>query len=241
MQVVSRKPDYGLDAPGIVRGSLLFGGLGICAGILLARRARTVFVAVGAATALGSAVPFVEGVLMLDYARAGKFRCRQRFLDSIQWNGQETVLDIGTGRGLLLIGAARRTAGRVVGIDLWNQQDLSGNRAENTLINAEIEGVADRIEIRHQDAREMDLPDCTFDVVVSNLCLHNIRDSEGRAQACREIVRVLKPGGTAVISDFMAIEEYRHAFLAAGCEVEPAQRIHFFPPLKMIKARKPLA
>ena len=197
--------------------------------------------ALGAATMLGSAVPFVQGVLMLHYARVGKFQCRDRILNLITWNGQEGVLDIGTGRGLLLIGAAKRTGGRVVGIDLWSQEDLSENRLENTLTNAEIEGVKDRIEIRNQDAQNMDLPDCTFDVVISNLCLHNIRTLEGRERACREIVRVLKPGGTAVISDYTAIEEYERAFETAGCHVEPAERIYSFPPLKVMKARKPSA
>jgi SAM-dependent methyltransferase len=238
---VNRKLDYGVDAPGIVRNCLVFGGLGICAGILLARRGRRMSVALGAATAIGSAVPFALGVLMLHYSKAGKFRSRDQILDSIKWNGQEAVLDIGTGRGLLLIGAAKRTDGRVVGIDLWKQEDLSQNRLENTLTNAEIEGVKDRIEIRNQDAQRMDLPDCTFDVVISNLCLHNIPTPEGRDRACREIVRVVKPGGMAVISDYTAIEEYRRAFEAAGCHVEPAQRIHFFPPLKVVRARKPSA
>ena len=178
---------------------------------------------------------------MLHYSRAGKFHCRDRIMDFIEWNGQEAVLDIGTGRGLLLVAAAKRTGGRVVGIDLWNKEDLSENRLENTLANAEIEGVKDRVEIRNQDAQKMDLPDCSFDVVISNLCLHNIPTLEGRERACREIVRVLKPGGMAVISDYTAIEEYERAFATAGCHVEPAQRIHFFPPLKAMKARKPPA
>ncbi len=233
--------DYGLDAPGIVRNFLVFGGLGICAGVLLARRGRRTSVALGAAMALGSAVPFTQGLLMLHYSKSGKFRCRDRILDFIQWNGQEAVLDIGTGRGLLLVGAAGRTAGRVVGIDLWRNEDLSANRPENTLVNAEIEGVGHRVEIRNQDAQKMDLPDCSFDVVVSNLCLHNLPAPEGRERACREIVRVLKPGGIAVISDYTATREYERAFAAAGCRVEPAQRIYFCPPLKVVKARKPSA
>jgi SAM-dependent methyltransferase len=241
MPRVNRKLDYGVDAPCIVRNCLVFGGLGICAGILLARRGHRISVALGAATAIGSAVPFAQGVLMLHYSKAGKYRCRDQILDSIKWNGQEAVLDIGTGRGLLLIGAAKRTGGRVVGIDLWNQEDLSRNSPANTLTNAEIEGVEDHVEVQNQDAEKMDLPDCTFDVVISNLCLHNIPTPEGRERACREIVRVLKPGGMAVISDYTAIEEYKRAFAAAGCQVEPAQRIHFFPPLKVVKARKPSA
>ena len=42
----------------------------------------------------------------------------------IPWRGNETVLDVGTGRGLLMIGAARRlTTGISVGIDIWSAKD----------------------------------------------------------------------------------------------------------------------
>jgi ubiquinone/menaquinone biosynthesis C-methylase UbiE len=120
-----------------------------------------------------------------------------------------------------------------------NPADLSGNLRENALANAEIEGVRDRIEIRNQDARAMDFPDGIFDVVVSNLCLHNIPAREGREQACREMVRVLKPGGVAVISDLAAIAEYQRAFVAAGCQVDAPRRICCFPPVRAVRARKP--
>ena len=85
----------------------------------------------------------------------------------------------------------------------------------------------------------MDFADCTFDAVFSNLCLHNIPTVEGRQQACREIARVLKPGGVAVISDFKALEDYERAFASAGFHVEPARRFNFFPPLKIVRAQKP--
>lgn len=80
------------------------------------------------AIALASAVPFAQGLLMIYYAKAGKFRCRDRILNFIDWKGQEAVLDVGTGRGLLLIGAAKRTTGRAVGIDLWSQEDFMASR-----------------------------------------------------------------------------------------------------------------
>jgi cyclopropane fatty-acyl-phospholipid synthase-like methyltransferase len=52
-------------------------------------------------------------------------------LDRIEWTGQEEVLDVGCGRGLMLIGAAKRlTTGKATGIDIWQAEDLSGNRPE---------------------------------------------------------------------------------------------------------------
>lgn len=234
-----KTPDYGLDAPGIVRNCLLLGGLGLCAGGWLAWREHHALMWLGVVTCIAGAVPFSQGLLMIHYSKAGKFRCRDRILDFIAWKGQEAVLDVGTGRGLLLIGAAKRTCGRAVGIDLWSQKDLSKNSAESAMANAAIEGVADRVEVCDQDAQHMLFSDCSFDAVFSNLCLHNIPALEGRQQACREIARVLKPQGSAVISDYTALEDYARAFAAAGCHVEPPCRINLFPPLRVVRVRKP--
>jgi SAM-dependent methyltransferase len=73
----------------------------------------------------------------------------------------------------------------------------------------------------------------------TNLCVHNIPTRHGRRRACREIARVLKPQGTAVISDYTAIEDYAGAFAAEGCHMEPPYRINFVPPLKVVRVRKP--
>jgi SAM-dependent methyltransferase len=76
--------------------------------------------------------------------------------------------------------------------------------------------------------------------VLSNLCLHNIYDAPGRAQACYEIARVLKPGGTAVISDYKHMREYSAAFTEDGVTVElcPLDWTGTFPPLRILVARK---
>jgi ubiquinone/menaquinone biosynthesis C-methylase UbiE len=178
---------------------------------------------------------------MLIYSKAGKFRQRDRMLAKVHWTGAETVLDVGAGRGLLLIGAAKRlTTGHAVGIDIWNAEDLSGNSPQALLGNIAIEGVESRTEIKSEDARKMSFADGTFDVVLSNLCLHNIYQQEGRALACREISRVLKPGGVAVISDFRHMREYAVAFTACGLTVEfcPLDWAGTFPPLRILIARK---
>lgn len=107
------------------------------------------------------------------------------------------------GRGLLMIGAAKKVnTGRAVGIDIWSKDDLSGNSREKPLRNVELEGAGDRVEVRNHNATALQFPDDSFNVVLSNLCIHNIPSREGRERACREILRVLKPGGKAVIADF---------------------------------------
>jgi SAM-dependent methyltransferase len=239
---MAQKPDYGIDAPKVIR-NLLIGGV---ACVVVAFTFPTV--TIGHVTfqpypGLLYSAPwlFAPAILMLIYAKAGKFRHRDRILAKVSWTGAETVLDVGSGRGLLLIGAAKRlTTGHAVGIDIWNAEDLSGNSPQALLGNIAIEGVEGKTEVKSEDARKMSFPDGTFDVVLSNLCLHNIYQQEGRAQACREIARVLKSGGVAVISDFKHMREYAAAFTARGLTVElcPLDWAGTFPPLRILVARK---
>jgi ubiquinone/menaquinone biosynthesis C-methylase UbiE len=78
-------------------------------------------------------------------------------------------------------------------------------------------------------------------VVLSNLCLHNISEQAGRFKACHEIVRVLKQGGVAIISDYKHMREYESELINCGLTVEmyPLDWIRTFPPLRILAARKP--
>ena len=139
---------------------------------------------------------------MFASSRSGKLRARDRILARLKLRGNETVLDVGCGHGLLLIAAAKHLPqGRAVGIDLWSQLDQSDNSRENTLRNAVLEGVAQRVSIHDGDARKLPFTDCSFDATVAHFVIHNIRGREGRRQAIREIVRTLNPGGQVAISD----------------------------------------
>jgi SAM-dependent methyltransferase len=246
-----RKVDYGTDAPGVIRTLFVTGGL-LLAGVVFGPPAIGPFRMGGTSVTVGLRGMFtggaisclVGGALMILYAEVGKFRHRDRMLAMIPWTGAENVLDVGTGRGLLAIGAAKRlTTGRVVGIDIWNAADLTGNTADSFLANAELEGVAERVEVRNADARRMPFPVGSFDVVLSNVCLHNIPDARGRADACREIGRVLRPGGVALISDFRETARYAAAFREADFRVERSGLGLFdtYPPIRIVTARKPAA
>ena len=70
------------------------------------------------------------------------------------------MLDIGCGRGLMLVGAARRLkTGQAVGIDLWRAEDQADNSPPAAQANAHTEGVSDRIRIDTGDARQLPYPD----------------------------------------------------------------------------------
>ena len=71
--------------------------------------------------------------------------------------------------------AERLTTGRAVGFDLWSKWDQSGNAAEATMSNAVAEGVADRVELHTADMAALPFEDDSFDVIVSNIAVHNIK------------------------------------------------------------------
>jgi arsenite methyltransferase len=236
------RPDYGVDAPGVIRNLLLSAAIVFLIAIFIPkfRIGGVIFITRPMAW---SFAPWLAlgGILMLIYVKWGKFRQRDRMISLIPWTGKETVLDVGTGRGLLMIGAAKNlTSGKSIGIDIWSAKDLSGNRPENAIRNADLEGVADKIEVRSEDATKMSFPDATFDIALSNLCIHNIPTREGRESACREIVRVLKPGGVALISDFIRLGEYAAAFRKAGARAERARWfwVDTFPPMGILRVTK---
>ena len=223
--MTAEAPDYGLDAPGVVRNLFLCGGAGMLlwaskaagwwSAALVLGPVRIELAPMGLFAGLGC---LGMGVWMIWTSKVGKIREREKLLDRLSWTGAERVLDVGCGRGLMLIGAAKRlTTGRATGIDIWQAEDLSGNRPEATLGNARKEGVADRIEIKTADMREIPFPDATFDRIVSCAAIHNLYEAPDRARAIAEIARVLKPGGQAVIDDIRHGREYAAAFSASGC------------------------
>jgi len=235
------KADYGIDAPQVIR-NLALGGVALAAICIIFPK-----ITIGPVTFLlfpgflwGAGGMLFGALLMILYSKVGKFRHRDRMLAQIPWTGGERVLDVGTGRGLLLIGAAKKlTNGKATGLDIWNQEDLTGNNLQNLERNIEVEGVGARTDVVNEDVQKMTFPDATFDAVVSLACLHNIYNAPGRAEACRQIARVLKPGGVAVISDFRNIGEYFDAFAKAGLDTQKLPLgFATFPPMRILTARK---
>jgi len=213
-------PNYGLDAPVAVRNMLIAAALGIAllAARLLGLWSRHDAIAVVARPLMLAGLAFGAMALWMIYdSKIGKIRERETYLDKVDWSGRERVLDVGCGLGLFLIGAAKRlSTGRAVGIDKWQQEDLSDNSAEGTLRNAMIEGVADKVEVHTGDARKLPFADASFDVVLSSMALHNIYNASERQAAVREIARVLAPGGRVLIVDIRHAPAYAATLRDAG-------------------------
>lgn len=214
-----RRGDYGFDAPYVplwhaAAGTVVIGVAAVCF--------------VYAATAPGWTLLAAGVLLLLSSAsfvwttRRGKFAVWDELLDQLALHGDERVLDVGCGRGMVLLMVAERlTSGRAVGADIWSAHDQSGNAEAVTLANAGREGVLDRIELHTADMRALPFPDQSFDLVTAGLAIHNIAEPEGRARALVEIWRVLKPGGIALIVDFRHLDIFQRYFASQpGATVE---------------------
>lgn len=247
MSVIPAKPDYGVDAPAVMRNQFLAGFACLAIAIFAPQVIHIGSVSLQTRSFYYPGVCLIAaGLLFLIYVKFGKFRHRDFMLGMHTWQGGERVLDVGCGRGLLLVGAARRIAqlhgtGHVTGIDIWSNTDMGGNSAAATENNMRLEGVSELCTLVSEPAQEMPFETGSFDLIVSNLCLHNIYDPPTRRRAIEQIARVLKPGGTALISDYKLTGEYARQLRDLGLAVEKRRGsfVTTFPPLTVVVARKP--
>jgi ubiquinone/menaquinone biosynthesis C-methylase UbiE len=177
----------------------------------------------------------------------GKFLVWADLLDQLGLRGDERILDLGCGRGAVLLMAAQHlTTGQAVGVDLWRRADQSGNCAEATRRNAIAEGVADRVELHTADMTALPFEDNSFDVVVSSLAIHNISGTAGREKAIDEAVRVLRPGGRLLIADIRATRHHQAQLVRIGMS-DVARRVLGWrswwggpwAPTRLVTASKP--
>ncbi|MFI9244005.1 class I SAM-dependent methyltransferase [Streptomyces sp. NPDC053086] len=203
-----RWPRYGVDAPPL---PALLGAAGTACLLAAGRRGP------GRKTmATAGTVLLANTGIYLHTTLHGKRRVWRRELDNARLKGDERLLDLGCGRGAVLIEAARRLPrGRAVGVDLWSK-DQSGNRPEATLANAAAAGVADRVDVHTADMTALPFADGSFDIVTSALAIHNIPSSQGRYRAVDEAMRVLRPGGHLLIADFWPMAKKYAAHMGHG-------------------------
>jgi ubiquinone/menaquinone biosynthesis C-methylase UbiE len=195
-------PDYTLRVPShlqILASGGVIGGLGglvalVAAPAVPARLSYLLLAAGGASAAFALALAVITSPRL-------RARARQRMIDSIAWQGDERVLDVGCGNGFLLNEVAKHLrSGSATGIDLW-KTEAGEQTAQTARRNARLEGVADRVDIKNADARSMPFADGTFNVIVSSLMLHHAGGRSDRERVLNEMVRVLKPGGAILLYD----------------------------------------
>jgi arsenite methyltransferase len=234
---VQRAGRYGIDAPLMPLLGAVF-----AAGNLISALVSHQLAPLLAALMLG----LVTGCY-LHTTLYGKFAVWAELLDELGLRGDERILDLGCGRGAVLcMAAARVPRGRVTGIDIWSTADQSGNAEAMTRRNAADEGVAERIELHTGDMRKLPFADASFDLVLSNMAIHNIREKTGRDQAVGEALRVLRPGGRLLIADILHTRQYRWRLATAGATAASRRGLGWrmwwsgpWLPTAVVRARRP--
>ena len=235
-------PDYGLDGGRAVRAMFVVGPAAAIVGCLLMRWSANQHPGLAYTLQMFGICCLILASLMFASSRFGKLHARDRILARLKLRGDEAVLDVGCGHGLLLIGAAKLLPrGRAVGIDLWSQWQQSGNSREATLRNAALEGVAQRVSVHDGDMRKMPFTDRSFDATVAHFAIHNVPTREGRRQAIREIVRTLNRSGQVAISDIFGLKLYADELRKSDMIDVEISGLSFwtFPPARTVTARKP--
>ena len=153
------------------------------------------------ATALAAAIGYTEAELatLPEGANMGLSCGNPNALAALKPG--EVVLDLGSGGGFDVFIAGRKVGelGRVIGVDMT--PEMLGKARRNAESYRERTGL-DNVEFRLGEIEHLPVADASVDVVISN-CVINL--SPDKAQVWREIARVLRPGGRAVVSDIVLL------------------------------------
>jgi demethylmenaquinone methyltransferase/2-methoxy-6-polyprenyl-1,4-benzoquinol methylase len=126
-------------------------------------------------------------------------RWRRQAIQVLQLTGRETVLDLCTGTADLALAAmsGQQRARRVIGVDFSAAMLQIGN--EKIRRAGCVSPAAPAIDLVRGDATCIPLRDAVVDATTIGFGIRNV---EQPGVACREIARVLRPGGTLVILEF---------------------------------------
>lgn len=164
-----------------------------------------------------------QAVTFAAYAAKADIKVEARFRAAMGAAGAGRILDVASGPGVVAAALAA-TATEVVCLDATEAMLAKARtRAEAANLNNMTFEVGDAENLPHADA--------SFDGVATRLSLHHFADP---GRAVREIYRVLKPGGRAVIVDVVADEDPEKSSLHNAIEIlRDPTHIRMLPPTEM--------
>jgi demethylmenaquinone methyltransferase/2-methoxy-6-polyprenyl-1,4-benzoquinol methylase len=120
---------------------------------------------------------------------------RRRAIQSLELSGRETLVDVCTGTADVAIAGARAAGGarHVIGID------FAGEMLRHGWEKVTRAGLGSRVMLARGDATQLPLQDAASDAVTIAFGIRNVHDP---MTACRELLRVLRPGGRLAILEF---------------------------------------
>lgn len=141
----------------------------------------------------------------------------------------ETVLDLGSGRGIDVFFAAKRVGskGKVIGVDMTEEMV---KKARETAMKHGYENV----EFKLGDIEDLPIEDDSIDIIISNCVINLAPDKE---RVFQEAYRALKPGGRIMISDIVTegelSKEVKQSLEAwAGCVAGALERGQYLTLMK---------
>jgi demethylmenaquinone methyltransferase / 2-methoxy-6-polyprenyl-1,4-benzoquinol methylase len=123
-------------------------------------------------------------------------RWRARAIRTLQLTGRETLVDVATGTADVALEARRAGmagAAKVLGVD------FAGAMLAHGLGKVRAAGEDRRIALVRGDAMSLPVPSTSVDAVTISFGIRNVQRPE---IACREMARVLRPGGRLAILEF---------------------------------------
>lgn len=141
----------------------------------------------------------------------GGRRSTDELLKRAKLQPEHQVLDVGCGVGTTAIQIARRFGARVTAVD------IAPRMLERARANVASAGVDDLVDVQEGDILALNFSDASFDRVIAEAVTMFV----DRPQAARELVRVCRPGGMVLTTEFLwrspPPAEARHAFLGELC------------------------
>jgi len=158
-------------------------------------------------------ISFIYGILLGKRYKNVKKITTNNLLNFSKIRGNEKILDLGTGAGIVAINIAKKLDnGEVYGIDRWNSLPIirsrllfhmiTGSDLHNAEKNAKLENVSNKIKFRMGSLTEqLQFPDNFFDIICSNESLYFISNKEQRIYLLKQIDRVLKKDGRFIFCE----------------------------------------